>query len=87
MIRLGLVLLIIPPMLLLGLYFWELADVRDCQLGGGHWDYVASVCRDTAQDFAPWLERAPFIVNGGMMTSVLGLVLCMIGLAQRRQTA
>lgn len=87
MIRLGLLLLILPPLLLLGLYFWELSDVRACQLDGGHWDYVASVCRNSAQDFAPFLERAPFIVNGGMMTSVVGLLLCMAGLAQRRKSA
>ncbi|MDN6179448.1 MAG: hypothetical protein L0I84_00350 [Halomonas subglaciescola] len=87
MIRLGLLLLILPPLMMLGLYFWELGDVRACQLDGGHWDYVASVCRDSPQEFASWLERAPFFVNGGMMTAVVGLVLCMAGLVQRRKTA
>lgn len=85
MIRLGLLLLILPPLLMLGLYFWELGDVRACQLDGGHWDYVAGVCRESAQEFAPWIERAPFLVNGGLMASVIGLLMCMVGLAQRRK--
>ncbi|WP_434984367.1 hypothetical protein [Vreelandella zhaodongensis] len=79
MIRLGLLLLVLPVIVLLGVYFWELGDVRACQLDGGHWDYLASVCRDTPQPFVSWLERSPLLVNGGMLVSVVGLVMCMIG--------
>ncbi|MCL7930906.1 hypothetical protein [Halomonas llamarensis] len=85
MIRLGLLLLILPLVVLMGVYFWELNDVRACQLDGGHWNYLAGVCRDTPQPFVPWIERMPLLVNGGMLVSVLGLVLCMVGFYQKRQ--
>lgn len=35
MIRFGLLLLVLPILVLLGVYFWELGDVRACQLDGG----------------------------------------------------
>ncbi len=79
MIRLGLLLLVLPVLVLLGVYFWELGDVRACQLDGGYWDYLASVCRETPQPFVSWLERSPLLVNGGMLLSVVGLVMCMVG--------
>ncbi|NYS60164.1 hypothetical protein [Vreelandella salicampi] len=85
MIRLGLLLLILPLVVLMGVFFWELNDVRACQLDGGHWNYLASVCRDTPQPFVPWVERMPLLVNGGMLVSVLGLVLCIVGLYQKRR--
>ncbi|MDR5899826.1 hypothetical protein QC823_12595 [Halomonas vilamensis] len=85
MIRLGLLLLILPLLVLMGVYFWELNDVRSCQLDGGHWDYLAGVCRDSPQPFVPWVERMPLLVNGGMLVSVLGLVLCMVGFYQKRR--
>ncbi|MDR5905145.1 hypothetical protein [Franzmannia qiaohouensis] len=79
MLRLGLLLLIVPVIVLMGVYFWELGDVRECTLSGGYWDYLDGVCRDTPQPFVSWLERYPLLVNGGMLLSVLGLVLCMVG--------
>ncbi|MGM0521155.1 MAG: hypothetical protein ACQEQ6_03635 [Pseudomonadota bacterium] len=85
MIRLGLLLLILPLVVLMGVFFWELNDVRACQLDGGHWNYLTSVCRDSPQPFVPWVERMPLLVNGGMLVSVLGLVLCMVGLYQKRR--
>lgn len=85
MIRLGLLLLILPLIVLMGIFFWELNDVRACQLDGGHWDYLAGVCRDSPQPFVPWIDRMPLLVNGGMLVSVLGLVLCMVGLYQKRR--
>jgi len=85
MIRLGLLLLILPLFVLMGVYFWELNDVRACQLDGGHWNYLTETCRDTPQPFVPWVDRAPLLVNGGMLLSVLGLVLCMIGFYQKRR--
>ncbi len=79
MIRFGLLLLALPILVLLGVYFWELGDVRACQLDGGHWDYLASACSESPQPFVSWLERSPLLVNGGMLVSVVGLVMCMIG--------
>ncbi|MFB9866699.1 hypothetical protein [Vreelandella sulfidaeris] len=84
MIRLGLLLLVLPLCVLIGVYFWELNDVRACQLDGGHWDYVEGVCKESPQLFVSWLERSPLLVNGGMLLSVVGLVMCMVGLYVKR---
>ncbi|MGS2742754.1 hypothetical protein ACU6TU_04035 [Halomonas sp. LS-001] len=85
MIRLGLLLLILPLMILMGVYFWELNDVRTCQLEGGYWNYLLEACRETPQPFVPWVERAPLLVNGGMLVSVFGLVLTMVGFYKKRR--
>lgn len=85
MIRLGLLLLVLPILVLMGVYFWELGDVRACQLDGGYWDYLKNACRDTPQPFVSWLERSPLLVNGGMLLSVVGLVMCMIGFYTKRR--
>ncbi|WGI26023.1 hypothetical protein QEN58_02910 [Halomonas alkaliantarctica] len=84
MIKLGLLLLVLPLFVLMGVYFWELNDVRACQLNGGHWDYIESVCSDTQQPFVSWLQRSPLLVNGGMLVSVAGLVMSMVGLYVKR---
>ncbi|BBI59587.1 hypothetical protein [Vreelandella sulfidaeris] len=84
MIKLGLLLLVLPLFVLMGVYFWELNGVRACQLDGGYWNYVAHVCRDTPQPFVSWLERSPLLVNGGMLLSVVGLAMCMVGLYVKR---
>jgi len=86
MLKLGLLLLIVPPLALMGLYFTEHSAVRECLLiEGGHWDYLEGVCRDTPQPFVPWIERSPWLVNGGMLLSVVGLGLCMVRLYVRRR--
>ncbi len=85
MIRIGLLLLILPLFVLMGVYFWELNAVRACQLDGGHWNYLSEICHETPQPFVPWVDRAPLLVNGGMLLSVLGLVVCMIGFYQKRR--
>ncbi|MCE8026406.1 hypothetical protein [Billgrantia aerodenitrificans] len=86
MLRLGLLLLILPILVLMGLYFWELSSVRECTLiQGGYWDYLDGVCRSTPQPFVPWVERQPWLVNGGMLLSVAGVVLCMAGLYVKRR--
>ncbi|MFC3282809.1 hypothetical protein [Litchfieldella rifensis] len=85
MLRLGMLLLLAPILILMGVYFWELGDVRACTLAGGHWDYLEGVCRDTPQPFVSWLERFPWLVNGGMLLSVLGLALCTVGLYVKKR--
>ncbi|MDX5379278.1 MAG: hypothetical protein LPK08_17370 [Halomonas sp.] len=86
MLRLGLLLLILPIFVLMGVYFWELNDVRECALiQGGHWDYLAGVCRESPQPFVPWVERHPWLVNGGMLLSLAGVVMCMLGLYVKRR--
>ncbi|MCG6658558.1 hypothetical protein HOP52_12425 [Halomonas campisalis] len=86
MLKLGLLLLIVPPLTLMGLYFWELGDVRECTLvQEGYWDYLEGVCRDTPQRFVSWVERQPLLVNGGMLLSVVGVGLCMVGLYVKRR--
>lgn len=85
MLRLGLLLLIVPSLALMGIYFWELGQLRECTYGGGHWDYLERVCRDTPQPFVSLLQRHPLMVNGGMLLSVLGVGLCMVGLYTKRR--
>lgn len=85
MLKLGLLLLVAPLLLLMGIYFWEFGDVRACTLEGGHWDYLEGVCRDTPQPFVSWLDRQPWLVNGGMLVSLAGVVLCMVGMYVKRR--
>nr|WP_298377608.1 hypothetical protein [uncultured Halomonas sp.] len=84
MARWGALLLILPLFILMSVYFWELGDIRECQLSGGHWDAIASACREQPQPFTPFIERHSLLVNGGMLLSVLGLVMCFIGFYTRR---
>lgn len=42
-------------------------------------------CRDTPQPFVSWMERMPWLVNGGMLLSVAGMVMCMLGLYVKRR--
>ncbi|WP_346795707.1 hypothetical protein R5M92_09615 [Halomonas sp. Bachu 37] len=85
MIRMGLLLLVVPIMVLLGVYFWELGNIRECLFDGGHWDYVEGVCRDTPQPFVSWLQRYPLLVNGGMLLTIIGLILCLAGFYVKRR--
>lgn len=86
MLRIGLILLVLPIVVLMGLYFSELNSVRDCVLNGqGHWDYLKGVCTSTPQPNVPFIARNPWLVNGGMLVSVFGLVLCMVGLYVKRR--
>ncbi|MAR72482.1 MULTISPECIES: hypothetical protein [unclassified Halomonas] len=83
--RLGLILLVVPIVVLLTLFFLELGDIRQCELvDQGHWNYLAGHCGDTPSPFVPWIVRSPWLVNGGLLVSVVGLGLCMLGLYRRR---
>ncbi|GAB2792427.1 hypothetical protein GCM10027040_18230 [Halomonas shantousis] len=83
--RLGTALLLFPLLLLLGLYFWELNAVRTCLFEGGQWDYLHGVCVETPQPFSSFFQRHPLLVNAAMLTSALGLVMCMAGFLVRRR--
>ncbi|KAA0013103.1 hypothetical protein F0A17_09370 [Billgrantia pellis] len=86
MLKLGLLLLLVPILTLMGVYFWELGSVRECALiQGGHWDYLEGVCRGTPQPFVPWVERQPWLVNGGMLLSVAGMAISLLGLFTKRR--
>ncbi|MCC5881975.1 MAG: hypothetical protein JJU25_04985 [Halomonas sp.] len=86
MLRLGLLLLILPILVLMGIYFWEFSQVRECTLvQGGYWDYLDATCLSSPQPFVPWVERQPWLVNGGMLLSVAGVFMCMVGLYVRRR--
>lgn len=85
MVRWGLLLLVVPLAILLGTFFWEYGEVRECQLSGGYWDYLAAACRETPQPFVPFILRHPWLVNGGMLISVLGLVMCCWGFLTKRK--
>ncbi|WP_027966035.1 hypothetical protein [Halomonas halocynthiae] len=86
MLRIGLVLLVVPIIVLMSLYFIELNGVRDCVLNGqGHWDYLNGVCTATPQPNVPFITRKPWLVNGSLLVSVLGLLLCMAGLYVKRR--
>lgn len=85
MARWGSLLLILPLVVLMGVYFWELGDIRECQLSGGYWDHIAAACREQPQPFLPFIERHSLLVNGGMLLSVVGLVMCIIGFYVKRR--
>lgn len=85
MLRIGLLLLILPGILLMGSYLYELSQVDACLEGGGSWNYPEAFCdREARHPFVPFMVRHPLLVNGGMLLSVLGLLLCMAGLYRRR---
>lgn len=85
MLRIGLLLLTLPGVLLMGSYFYELSQVDACLDSGGSWNYLEARC-DRAKEypFVPYMARHPLLVNGGMLLSVLGLLLCLAGLYRRR---
>lgn len=88
MLRLGLLLLILPPLGLMAGYMMEQADVDACLDVGGAWNYLERLCSDSAETgalpFVPFMQRHPVLVNGGMLLSVLGLLFCLAGLYRGR---
>ncbi|SIS39874.1 hypothetical protein [Neptunomonas antarctica] len=85
MLKVGLALLVLPCLLLMAGYMYELSGVNDCLGLGGSFNYELLAC-DQSNDhpFMPYTVRHPLLVNGGMMASVAGLFLCIIGLYKRR---
>lgn len=85
MLRIGLLLLIVPGVALLGLFFFEQMQISDCRLEGGHWDYLQAVCDQQPHPFIPLMARKPLLVNGSMLLSCLGLLMTIAGLYRRRK--
>lgn len=86
MLRLGLILLVVPAVLLMAGYLYDLAQAGACLEQGGAWDYRSARCDAAGADhpFVPFMVRHPLWVNGGMLLSVFGLLLCLAGLYRRR---
>lgn len=84
MLRIGLLLLVLPSVLLMGVFFYEQMQISDCLAGGGYWDYLQSVCDQQSHPFIPLMARKPLLVNGGMLLSCLGLLITIVGLYRRR---
>jgi hypothetical protein len=85
MLRLGLLLLLVPAIGMMSGYMLEQSVIDACLDAGGAFDYAAEAC-DPAGDhaFVPFSARNPLLVNGGMLLSMLGLLLCLGGLYRRR---
>lgn len=84
LLQLGLLLLIVPALVLMGVFFYEQMQISDCVTAGGHWDYLRSFCDQQSHPFIPLMTRNPILVNGGMLVSCLGLLITIVGLYRRR---
>ncbi len=84
MLRVGLILLVLPCLLLMGIYLSELSEVESCLDAGGSYDYSQSLCDSNAQHpYQPFIQRHMALVNGSMLLAVVGLLCCMAGLYTR----
>ncbi|WP_020679618.1 hypothetical protein [Marinobacterium rhizophilum] len=85
MLRLGLVLLLLPAIGMMTGYMMERSLIDACLDAGGSYDYVAEACDPVGNHaFVPFSRRNPLLVNGGMLLSSVGLLLCLGGLYRRR---
>jgi len=81
MLKLGLLLLILPGVVLMAVFWNELSAVNACLSAGGSFDYINQLCDKQAnQPFIPFAERNPLLVNITMLMSTLGLFICLFGL-------
>lgn len=86
MLKIGLFLLIVPLLALLTGYFAELSDVNHCIQQGGYYNYEVHTCDfENKQPYIPYLQRNPAWVNMAFLLSLVGLVLCFIGLYKGRR--
>lgn len=84
-LKLGLVLLVLPPLILMGYWGVEYAAVSACIHEGGSFDYLLGECLTDQQGiFVPFGERHPSLVSTSLLAACAGLVLCMIGLYRSR---
>lgn len=80
-LKVGLLLLIAPVLLLMGVWGVEYAQVSACIVEGGSFDYLLGECLfEQAGLFVPFAERYPMLVNTSLGLSCVGLVLSIIGL-------
>lgn len=86
MIRLGLLLLIVPCLLLMGMYLPEQSNVADCIAIGGSFDFQSQHC-DTLKihPSSTFMARHTLLVNGAMLLALLGFIVCLIGLYQPKK--
>lgn len=84
MLRLGLILLIVPAVVLMVVFFVDQSAVTVCLEQGGSYNYRLGEC-DLQQkhEFIPLITRYPLLINGSMLLSVIGLMMCMKGLLWR----
>lgn len=76
MLRWGMILLFLPCVVLVTLYMFEAQDVARCVQQAGHWDYIKGLCDMNAEhEFVSFMNRNSLLVNGGMLLSLVGLVM------------
>jgi hypothetical protein len=86
MLKIGLVLLVLPALILMTVFFIDQSTVDACIKQGGSYNYQISECDlQEKHPFIPLMVRYPMLVNGMMLLSVIGLLLCMKGLLWRPQ--
>ena len=86
MLRLGLILLILPGVVLMGVFWSELNTVNECLAAGGSYNYTAQACdMQGRQPFIPFAARNPLFVNLTMLASAAGFCCCLFGLYVRRR--
>ncbi|RTE65388.1 hypothetical protein EH243_12010 [Amphritea opalescens] len=84
MLRLGLLLLILPGVVLMAVFWAELSDVNACLSAGGSFNYGAAVCdMNNSHSFVPFAARHPLFVNLTMLASAAGFFCCLFGLYVR----
>ena len=76
MLRWGMIMLFLPSILLVTHYTLEAQDAVQCQYAKGSWDYVKGLCdKDNKHEFIPYSARYGWVVNFGMLISLVGLVM------------
>ncbi|PIE20717.1 MAG: hypothetical protein CSA61_00700 [Neptuniibacter caesariensis] len=84
MLRFGLILLVLPALALMVVFYMDQAAVDACLDQGGSYNYDLAECDQNAQHpFKPLMARHPLLINGAMLLSVVGLLMCMKGLLWR----
>ncbi|WP_299200370.1 hypothetical protein [uncultured Amphritea sp.] len=86
MLRLGLLLLILPGVALMGVFWSEQSLVNECLSARGSFNYSAALCdMERSHPFIPFAVRYPLFVNLTMLASVAGFCCCLFGLYVRRR--
>lgn len=84
MLRLGLILLVVPAIALMVVFYIDQNAVTTCTAQGGSYNYTLGECDlQNTHKFVPLIARHPLLINGAMLLSVIGLFMCMKGLLWR----